>query len=267
MLETLPQISLGTAAIIIFAACVLYVMVRGMVRMMVGTAVIAASAWLAFLIWREAPQLSIQWTGQLSPVVIYGLPLAVFTFSFILIRLILQGITRPLAERSDEYREDRYRPGRMLVRLPLLLIPTCLIVLIAAVVVHHFGALEEIRMATTMPAAGDGSAAGSSYLASLNESIKRTIPAGWLARIDPSTSPDRVDAAKLIAIQEAGGGAIEPTIDPATGHVIPRAVIVEDPELQTLARDRSFGSLLHHPHMEKILEDPEVRRWLSRLKP
>lgn len=267
MVETLPQISLGTAAIAIFAMCAFYVIVRGMLRMVVGTLVIAASAWLGFHAWRMAPELSIQWTGNLSPIVIYGLPIAVFAFAFILLRLILQSVTRPLAERSDEFREDRYNPGRMLIRLPLLLIPTCLILLIGAVVVHHLGALEEIRMATNQPPAEKGAAIEPTYLARLNESIIRTIPPGWLARLDPSTSRDRVNAAKLIAIQEAGGRPIEPTIDPATGHVIPRAVIVEDSELQNLARDRSFGSLLHHPHMEKILEDPEVRRWMEMLKP
>ncbi len=266
MVDSLLQISLGTAAIGIFVVCVFYVLVRGMVRMMVATLVIAASAWLAFQAWQIAPGQSMQWTGQISPVIIYGLPVAVFAFAFILLRLVLQSLTRPMAERSDEFRDDRFNPARMLLRLPLLLIPTALILLIAAVVVHHLGSLEEIRIAASHQAPEEGETVEPTYLGRLKSSITRTIPPGWLARLDPSTAPDRITLAKLIAIQETTDPDLEPAIDPTTGQVIPRAIIVEDVELQDLARDRSFGSLLQHPHLEKFLEDPEVRRWMEMLK-
>jgi len=267
---SLPQISLGTAAIAIFAICAFYVIVRGMMRMMVGTVVIAVSAWLGFRAWQLAPALSIEWTGNLSAIVIYGLPVAVFLFAFILLRLVLQTLTRPFAERSDEYREDRFNPRRMLFRLPFLLIPTALILLIGAVIVHHLGALEEIRIAASGKSAGEEEAAEPTYLGRLKASVTRAIPAGWLARLDPSTAPDRLNLAKLIAIQEAGNGGsseLEPAIDPETGRVIPRAIIVEDPELQDLARDGSFDRLLRHPRLEQALEDPEVRRWIEMLRP
>jgi len=270
VIESLPQISLGTAAIGIFLACAFYVIIRGMIRMMVGTLVIAASAWVGFRAWGYAPELSIQWMGHLSALVIYGLPVAVFLFAFILLRLVLQTITRPLAERSDEYEEDRFDPRRMVLRLPLLLIPTGLILLIGSVVVHHLGALEEIRIAASGGASGEEEIADPTYLGKLKASITRTIPETWLSRLDPSTSPDRLGLAKLIAIQESaecGSSKLEPVIDPETGRAIPRAVIVEDPELQDLARDRSFAFLLRHPRLEQALEEPEVRRWIEMLRP
>ena len=49
----------------------------------------------------------------------------------------------------------------------------------------------------------------------------------------------------------------EPAIDPATGKPIPRAIIVEDPELQSLAREGKFGTLLRHPLLSKWLENPK----------
>jgi len=268
--DTLPQISLGTAVIVIFLICALYVIVRGMVRMMVGTLVIAASAWLGFRAWELSPGLSIQWTGGLSPFIIHGLPFAAFVIAFVLLRLILQTLTRPFAERSDAHREDRFDVRRILFRMPLLLIPTALIFLIGAVVIHHLGSLEEIRIVSAATTTG-GSPAKPGYIGRLKASVSRVVPERWLSWLDPSTSPDRLNLAKLIAIQESGavgdGSALEPIMDPATGRPIPRAIIVEDPELQGLARDRSFGSLLRHPRLEQALEDPEVQRWIEMLKP
>ena len=270
MIDTLPQISLGTAAIIIFLICSFYVLLRGMLRMMVGTLVIAASAWLGFRAWQMAPGLSLQWLDRLSPVVLYGLPAVAFIACFFLLRRIMQSLTRPFTERSDEYREDRFRPGRMILRLPLLLISAGLLFMIGAVIVHHFGSLEEIRVAASKMPGDEEIPEETSYLGRLKESVTRTIPASWLAWLDPLTAPDRLNLAKLIAVQESGprhDAHPEPVIDPETGQPIPRAIIVEDPELQGLAREGSFGTLLRHPGLNQALDDPEVRRWIEMLRP
>jgi len=262
LIENLPQISLGTAAILIFVICAVYVIARGMLRMMVGTGVIAASAWLGYRAWQMAPELSIEWLGDLHAAVLYGLPVVVFLAAFFLLRAILKFVTRPFAERADAHREDRFSLRRLVFRIPLLLIPTGLIWLLVAVIVHHLGAVQEIRTANEEAPAEPGT------LARLKESVARTLPAAWLERLDPLTSPERIELAKLIAIQEAappGGPPPEPVINPETGQPYPRAIIVEAPELQGLARDRHFGTLLRHPHFDKLMDDPEVRRWLERL--
>lgn len=269
MIDTLPQISIGTAVIAIFLTCAFYVIVRGMLRMMVGTLVIATSAWIGFRTWQLAPEFSIQWTNHLSPFIIYGLPFAVFVCAFLLLRIILQTITRPFAERSDAHREDRFDIRRLLFRLPLLLIPTALIFVIGAVVVHHLGSLQEIRIAAEKQPDSE-IPEETTYLGQLKASITRAVPESWLSWLDPSTAPDRLNLAKLIAIQEsssATGSRLEPVIDPATGRPFPRAVIVDDPALQGLAREGSFGPLLRHPRLDQALEDPEVRRWIEMIKP
>ena len=270
MIQAFPEISLGTAAIIIFVICAFFVIVRGMVRMMVGTLVIAASAWLGFRAWQLAPELSLEWFERLSPAVLYGLPAVVFIVSFFMLRLILQVLTRPFAERSDEFREDRFSFRRTVFRLPLLLIPTGLLFVIGAVIVHHIGSLEEIRLAASKMPGDEEAPEEVTYLGELKASITRIIPASWLAWLDPLTEPDRLNLAKLIAVQEStprDGSHLEPVINPETGRPYPRAIIVEDPELQGLARDGSFGTLLRHPGINKALEDPEIRSWIERLRP
>ncbi len=269
MIQALPEISLGTAAIIIFVVCAFYVIVRGMLRMMVGTLVIAASAWLGFHGWQIAPELSLEWFDTLSPVVLYGLPAAVFILSFLVLRLVLVTLTRPFTNRSDEFREDRFSFRRMMFRLPLLLIPSGLLFVIGAVIVHHLGSLEEIRTVAAKMPVDDEIPGEPTYLGRLKESVARTLPASWLARLDPLTEPDRLNLAKLIAAQEStsrDGSHLEPVIDPATGRPIPRAIIVEDPALQDLARDGSYGTLLRHPGIKQALEDPEIRQWIDMLR-
>lgn len=269
MIEALPEISLGTAAILIFLVCALYVVIRGMLRMMIGTLVLAASVWLGFQTWQMAPELSLEWLGSLSPIVLYGLPTVVFLVSFFVLRMILKFVTRPFAERADEFREDRFSMRRLAFRVPLLLIPTALLFVIGAVIVHHIGSLEEIRVAAMQMPGEEETAEEPSYLGGLKASVARTIPATWLAWLDPLTEPDRINLAKLIAIQESAPrrvSELEPVIDPTTGRPYPRAIVVEDAELQGLARDGSFGTLLRHPGLKQALDDPEVRRWIEVLR-
>jgi hypothetical protein len=261
-IENLPQISLGTAALIIFLGCAVYVIARGMIRMMVGTLVIAASAWLGYRAWQMAPELSIEWFDKLSPAVLYGLPAAVFLVAFFILRVILKFLTKPFAEKADAHREDRFSPRRLLFRIPLLIIPTALLWLLGAVIVHHIGAVQEIRTVQAETPAEPGT------FARLKAQVAKILPAAWLAKLDPLTSPDRVEVAKLIAAQEAaprGGPVLEPVIDPETGKPYPRAIIVESPELQGLAREQHFGTLLRHPQLDKLMQDPEVKRWIARL--
>ena len=48
-LAALPQISIGTAALLIFGVCLTYILLRGVGRMMVGTAMLTASALLGLI--------------------------------------------------------------------------------------------------------------------------------------------------------------------------------------------------------------------------
>jgi hypothetical protein len=255
---SIPQISLGTAALVIFAVCAGFVMLRGMTRVLVGTVVLALSAWSAFVVWQEAPALSFEWFGKPIGWVTTGLPVAAFVVSFFLIRRIAKMVTRPFGEPSGQPK----RPSSMMglaVRLLFALVPTALVCLIVAVFVHHNGSIAEIR-------AFAGKEAGTKATGlnhHLKDSLGRVLPESWLSFLDPLADPSRLTLAKVITARS--GTQPEPVIDPATGKPIPRAIIVDDPHLQKLAREGKFGTLLRHPLLTKALDDPQVRKLIKDL--
>jgi hypothetical protein len=258
--ESIPQISLGTAVLVIFATCAGLVMLRGMTRMLVGTLVLALSAWIGFIVWQKAPTLSFEWFGKPLGFITTGAPVAAFLGSFFLIRWIARAVASPFGEKTGP---DPNRPRSVIglaARLSLALIPTALICLIGAIIIHHTGSIAEIRaFASEKNASSEPVPAKRSQ--NLKDSVGRALPESWLGFFDPLADPARLSLAKAIA------GRVntppEPVIDPATGKPIPRAIIVDDPELQNLAREGKFGTLLRHPLLTKAMEDPQVRKLLG----
>lgn len=254
----LPQLSLGTAALVIFLLCAGFVMLRGATRMLLGTLVLGLATWAGFAVWKITPELSHQWLGQSLPLLEYGLPAAAFIAAFLAARFLINAIVRPFGG----VKRDSARSGRLLPRLLLALVPTALIFLIAATLVYHAGTIAELRSTSSDPTKQDASA---STLLDLKSAIQSIIPASWLAALDPLSDPSRVALAKLITAETKPPRAI--LIDPATGEPIPRAIIVEDPELQTLAREGKFGTLLRHPLLTRSLNDPKIQNALKSLQP
>ncbi len=258
--DFIPQLSLGTAVIIIFAACAGFLLVRGMTRMIVSTLVLGLSAWIGFLVWRQAPTLSVDWTGKFLPWLTNGLPIAAFLMAFFVIRKIAQMITRPFGKS-----QKAEKPRSLIAtgfRLLLALIPTTLICIIGAALVHHSGSVAEVR-AYSEKSTGKKKAAPDSYSQRLKSSIEATLPASWLNALDPLTQPARINLAKLIAAQSESPH--KPVIDPQTGKPIPRAIIVDDLTLQNLAREGKFDTLLRHPLLTKALADPKIQKLLRDL--
>ncbi len=258
--DSIPQISLGTAALVIFAVCAGFVLLRGMTRVFVGTVVLALSAWLGFQVWQQAPALAFDWTGKSLPWLTTTLPVAAFLTSFILLRIIAKTIARPLGKPPAE--APPVSLARIAFRLAFALIPTALICLIGATVIHHTGAVAEIR-AYSDKATGMPETAPDGFSQQLKKSVEATFPESWLTRLDPLTQPSRLNLAKLIAAQSEA--PLKPAIDPQTGRPIPRAIIVDDPQLQNLAREGKFGTLLRHPLLTKSLADPKIRKLLGDL--
>ncbi len=251
--DSIPQISLGTAALVIFMACAGFVMLRGLARMLVGTVVLALSAWIGFAVWREAPAMSLQYLGKTDAWLAYGLPLAAFLVSFALLRWTAKTIARPFGRKEDETGSS----SSLSVRLLLALIPTAILWTIGVVLVHHTGSIAELRAhAGAKP--GIDQSTPAKFTQRLKQSIDTALPESWLRKLDPLADPARMALAKEIAARASEPR--EPAIDPATGKPIPRAIIVEDPELQNLAREGKFGTLLRHPLLGKWLEQPKPQR-------
>lgn len=262
-LDSIPQISLGTAVLVIFATCTGFVMLRGMTRVLIGTLVLALSAWIGFIVWQKAPAISFEWFGKPLGFMTTGLPVTAFLGSFFLIRKIAQWIASPFGNKSDP---NPKRPGSLIglaARLLLALIPTAVICLIGAIFIHHTGSIAEIRaFAEKNP--GTDETAPTQRRQNLKDSVGRALPESWLRFFDPLADPERLMLAKVITVRS--DTPPEPVIDPATGKPIPRAIIVDDPGLQKLAREGKFGTLLRHPLLTKALEDPKVQALLKDLK-
>jgi hypothetical protein len=258
--DSIPQISLGTAALIIFMVCAGFVMLRGMTRMIVGTLVLALSAWLGFLAWQKAPACSIEWFGKSVGIITTGMPIAVFLVSFFLIRKIAKAIASPFGKKNES--ESSSSIISLALRLLLALIPTSLICLIGATFIHHTGSIAEIR-AFAEKSIGINEATPAKYSQNLKQSVEQALPESWLRFLDPLGDPSRLSLAKLVTARAES--PLEPVIDPRTGKPIPRAIIVEDPELQTLAREGKFGTLLRHPLLTKALNDPKVKALIKDL--
>jgi hypothetical protein len=258
--ETLPQISLGTAALIIFAVCAGFVILRGMTRMIIGTVVLSFSAWIGFRVWQVAPTLSFNWTGKSQAWFNNGLPVAAFLISFFLIRKIAKSIANPVKQEPEEEKP------RSIIRtsflLLLALVPTSLICLVGATLIHHNGSIAEVRAYSDKSAGADESFPDG-FSERLKSAIEDALPESWLKNLDPLAQPSRITLAKLIAAQAESSKAL--IINPQTGEPIPRAIIVDDPDLQNLAREGKFSTLLRHPLLTKALEDPKIRKLIKDL--
>jgi hypothetical protein len=260
--DSIPQLSLGTAALIIFLVCAVFVMLRGMTRMIVGTVVLALSAWIGFEVWQNAPTLSVEWFGKSIGLVTTGLPIASFLTSFFLIRKIAKAIARPFGKSTDEQKPSS-PITRLAFRLLLALIPTSLIWLIGATLIHHTGSIAEVR-AFSEKTIGIEEPTPAKFSQRLKSSVEDALPESWLAFLDPLAEPSRLTLAK--AITARSDSPHKPVIDPRTGQAIPRAIIVDDPELQNLAREGKFGTLLRHPLLTKALNDPQLKALLKDLQ-
>lgn len=253
--DSIPQISLGTAVLVIFAACAGFVMLRGLARMLVGTVVLAISAWIGFVTWRAAPAWSLQYQGTADAWLTTALPIAAFLLSLFLLRWIAKSLVRPFGTDPDSQETSSSPVLRLATRLLLALIPTAIICLIGATAVHHTGTIAELN-AYAEEKIGISGPTPAKFTQRLKQSVEAALPATWLRKLDPLADPERLALAKEITAR--AGAPREAALDPATGRPIPRAIIVDDPELQTLAREGKFGSLLRHPLLSKVLDDPKA---------
>ncbi len=260
--DSIPQLSLGTAALIIFLVCAGFVMLRGMTRMIVGTVVLALSAWLGFLVWQKAPTLSVSLLGKSVGVITTGFPILVFLVSFYLIRRIAKAVASPFGKKPEPETKSTSPVIKLALRLLLALIPTSLIWLIGATFIHHTGSIAEVQ-AFAEKNLGIDQATSAKFVQRLKASVEDALPESWIKTLDPLGDPDRLALAKLVAAQSES--KYKPVIDPTTGKPYPRARIVEDPELQNLAREGKFGTLLRHPLLTKALDDPKIKELIKDL--
>ncbi|MFK7850444.1 MAG: hypothetical protein AB8D78_05640 [Akkermansiaceae bacterium] len=255
-MDNLPEISLGTAALIIFGICTIYMVFRGLARMIVNTLCLTLSAWVGFWMWQQAPSLAIDWIGQPSQLITTGLPVVSFLAMLFLSRRIVGFFRAPIPRPMEEVRPHTSK--QFFSRLIVTLIPAALICLIGATLIHHVTSVSEIREYVESDRSNPSAPSRSEKL---KETLSSAIPSKIMDWLDPLTTESRMKLAKLIAASQSK--PLEPVIDPATGEPYPRAIIVDDPELLKLAKEGRFSTLLRHPLLTEALEDPKIRQALG----
>ncbi|MGJ8632580.1 MAG: hypothetical protein ACSHX7_01565 [Luteolibacter sp.] len=249
-MDALPEISLGTAALIIFGICAGYIFVRGLLRTFLSTAFLLISAWVGFRVWQHSPAIAFDLTGKNSNLITTGLPVIAAILTFFILRKITKLIRTPVPDNDEE--SAPRRPGRFLFRLVAAIIPAILISLTIATFIRHGSAVAEIRNSIE-------TSETPSLATRLNNSISAAIPEWLMEKLDPVATAPRLQLAKWIV----SNGNLEPVINPETGKPYPRAIIVDDPELKTLATEGQFSTLLRHPMITEALKDPSVRKSLG----
>lgn len=257
-MEALSQISLGAAVLLIFAVCAVYMLIRGLLKTITNLSVLGLSIWIGFLTWQKAPSLAFQWTNQTSPLITTGLPILTFILSFILIRKILRFFFTPISTQPTEH-DDAPPPSRSLGgKLFVTFIFASVFCLIAAAVLHHITSVAEIR---DHAKSGGAENHFPGFAVRLKNSLMSAIPAALMDKLDPLASEPRVQLAKMIA--GSSEKSSQPKIDPKTGQPIPRVVVVDNPELVSLAKKGRFSTLLRHPLLTKAINDPMVKKALG----
>jgi len=257
-LDFLSQLNLTTGALLIFALCAGFVLLRGIARLLLAAVVLGASAWLAYWVWQQAPAWSIVVLGKPNELITTGAPVAALVVAMWLIRKILKLVTSPFM-----------RPGagapssftNVLIRLVFALVAAAGLWLLGVTWVHHAGSLAEIRSFVEKNADPSKTSA---YLLRMKASVEAALPKDWLKLLDPLTEPARLALAKLIAAEAKP--ADSSVIDPKTGKPYPRAVVVADAALQGLARQKDFSGLLRHPNLTRALDDPKVKQSIEERK-
>lgn len=260
-LDCIPQLSLGTATALIFGAIASLAVLRGLLRIIWGTAVLCLAGIAAFISWQHAHSLATHWFKSEPPWFSIALPLITFLVTFLILRALTRFVVRPWGEPDEEIAEkNRRSPIRWAITLLLSLIPTSLLWFTGATLVRHAGSIAELRTYTE-EVAKEPISNHTAYLAKLKKDIESTIPSSWFTLVDPSSSDLRLNLAKLISSAD----------DPAPKAIavleVPemRELILGDPELRQLAREGRYSEILRDPRLDRMLENDNLREVLLNL--
>ncbi len=255
-IESIPDISLGTAALLIFGAIASLAVLRGLLRILWGTLVLCLAGLAGFVSWQQAPAISRELIGREWPALSWLLPPVAFLLTAILLRLLAKNLFSSLKSPNEQSAEkNRRSPLRWAFTLALSLIPTALIWFGGATVLRHAGSVAEIRTFVEDRELPDHTA----FLAELKKSIDTAVPAEWFSRVDPLAEKARLNLAKLISVADAP----PPKAVPVLEETEIRELILADPQLRQLARDGRYSEILRDPRLDRLLENDNLREILA----
>lgn len=254
-LDAIPQVSLGTAALLIFAACGILAVLRGFLRLLTGSLILCASGFAGYMSWRHVPPGAAENLPWL-PVVVSAV---VGSLVFLTLRRILRFATRPFGRTNDDGPEPRRSVMRRALTLLFSVIPTSLLWFTGAAALRNFGSVAEIRRFVDGPDA-HGRAV---FMAELKSAIDKAVPSDWFGKIDPLADEARVTLAKLIAL---GDSSAPPKAIPVMEEPEIKALVSGDPKLRALAKAGRYAEILRDPRLDNVVEDPDLRKLLADLR-
>lgn len=260
-LDSIPQISLGTAALLIFGACASLAVLRGLFRILFGSLALCASGFVAYAAWRHTPAIAGNSGGTEMPWISVGVPLVAGLVTLLILRLLMRFIARPAGKNDTEIAaENRRSPVRWAFTLLFSLIPAAVLWFSGATALRNIGSVAEIRRFVD---GEDGSSTRSVFLAELKSAIDRALPQDWFKNIDPLSDDARVTLAKLIALGDASPPpkAILIMEEPEL-----RALIANDPQLRKLAKAGRYADILRDPRLDHVMANPDLRNLLVNLR-
>ncbi|TAE73921.1 MAG: hypothetical protein EAZ65_00475 [Verrucomicrobia bacterium] len=256
--KNLPQVGIGTAVLAIFGACVLVAVLRGVLRLLVGSIILCASGIAGYLAWRHTPEIAshlgnrdLSWLSVVAPVF-------ACLATLLILRFFKDLITRPFG-RSHEDSSSSRSPRRWGLTLLLCLVPAALVSLSGATAVRNVGSIVEIQRFVED---SESSSEWAIHLANLKSALDRSLPESWLGSIDPLAEKSRVNLAKLIA---AGDGGIPPRAIPVIEEPELRNLILHNPDLRALAKAKRYSDILRDPRLDHVMADPDLKRLLQDL--
>jgi hypothetical protein len=259
-LQSIPQVSLGTAALLIFGACASLAVLRGLFRILAGSLVLCASGFAGFFAWRHAPAMASGFTGHEMPWLSIAAPAFAGLVTFLLLRLLTRFLARPFGKPDPQIAEkNRKSPVRWAFTLLFSLIPASLLWFTGAAALRNVGSVAEIRRYVE---GAEGEPARSAFVAELKASIDRVLPEAWFRNFDPLANEARVTLAKLIALGDSGPA---PKAIPVMEEPELRTLILHDPELRALAKQKRYADILRDPRLDHVMANPDLTKLLEDL--
>jgi hypothetical protein len=251
--DGISKLSLGGITVLIFTACAGFSLLRGLFRMLIGTATLCAAGYTGYVVWGHFPSFAgLPWLS-------YAVPIAAGLVVFIFLTKVVGFFSKPFSGAGEGAGERTL--VQKIGRLAFSLVPASALWFSGATALRHFGSVAEVG-AFADSANQTKPTDRMTFLAEAKGLIDKYLPAGAFQKIDPLSDTARVKLAKLIAAGDSGTPlkAIPVLEEPEI-----RNLILNDPQLRELARERRYGDILRDPRLDHVIDNPDLKRLLAGL--
>ncbi len=261
-MSSIPHLSLGTAILLIFLVCAAFIILRGITRVVTASVILTFSSWIAFIVWQYSPSISVAWFNKSHGLITTGLPIITFIAVFLALRYSIKFMLKPLgSENREKPSRKPLTKSRILITLIFSLLPTSILFIVVMAMLHHHGTVAELKHFANKESEESHF---EKFTRNFKQSIEDTVPESLIHALDPLADKSRVALAKVITHQSEPQLAL--IVDPETNEPIPRAIIVDDAEVNHLVEKRQFSTLLRHPVITDTLKKPEVQEFIRKLQ-